>query len=318
MESIKDFFEENKKFVIIAACVVVALIVSSVIYNIFTSAPQTEEQKQTFIQGEFTLPKKDTVNKEESPLMYDFLAGTLGLNEDYVDMVGGWQFVFATKEGSSKIYFAYKQGNEGTDSIKLFLPRFSSEPLQYYLKSEEEMNNFFSQLDKNEGEAVEKVKEGEYTFYIIKKIEKLEGFNAVDIDWMKNNSVQGDESKAIDAGQGYPTNIIREKCDLEKIKEVSGVDFNDKFWDTVNYNAKIKCFNVQDRSKYIVLSPVRQSVVAGEDMVYSFSVNGTVLPMDKETLSDYLEKAGYESIDTALTNHSYANQTEISNATELK
>lgn len=316
----KELFEENKKFIVVSAIVLTVVAAVLIVFNVINKVPteNVDVNKPTFIEGEYSIPKKDSVNQADAPLTYDFVNGSLGLNEDYVNMIGEAQCVFMTKSGSSKIYFSFKQGSEGDEnSIKLYLPRFSKDPIQYYLKSEDEMSQFFNGL--NSDQNVKKITEGDYTFYVTKisNISSLNNYYGVDVSWLINNSLPGEQAKAIDAGQGIPVNIIREKCDLEKIKEVSGIDFNDSFWDNVNYGANIKCFNVSDKSKYVILSPTKQSVVAGEEMVYSFTVNGTTLPMSKDALSDYLSKAGYQTIDVALTNHSYANTTEISNATKL-
>lgn len=316
----QDLFEENKRFIVAAAIAIVVIAVVLTVFNVINKSTHknNEASKPAFLEEEYSLPKKDSINQANAPLTYDFINGSLGLSEDYATMIGEAQCVFMTKSGSSKVYFSFKQGNEGDErSIKFYMPRFSREPIQYYLKSEDEMSQFFSGLDSDQN--VEKVTEGDYTFYIVNlnNISSLNDYYGVDISWLINNSLPGEQAKAVEAGQGIPVNIIREKCDLEKIKEVSGIDFNDSFWDDVNYNAQIKCFNVSDKSKYVVLSPTRQSVVAGEEMVYSFTVNGTTLPMNKDGLNDYLSKAGYQTIDTALANHSYANQTEISNATKL-
>lgn len=314
---ISRFIKENKT--LLATLAVVAVVaVGVVIYNGMNKSSESVQEKPNFVQNDFNVPAVQDINQKDSPLLYDMKSGTLGLNEDYVKMIGSKTFVFATKKGSSKIYVSWKQGNEGNElSINLYLPRFSTEPLQYYFKSEEEMNKFISGVDSDKN--IDKITEGEYTFYVASSdkvnLEDMSSdFYGLSLNFFINNSNPGDLQKAVDNGKGIPTSILRAKCDLDSIKKVSGIDFNDPFWDNVNYNASYKSFN---GDKYVIISPVLQEVVAGTGHIYSFSINDNVYPMDREDLDALLKKNGFEDTETAVNNHVFANKGDMANASKL-
>lgn len=316
----EDFLSENKKAVIIVGSILAVVIVALIVHGAMSGGATTDSQQDStaYLENDFALPDTTSnISLADYPMLYDTVAGTLGLNEQNVSMVSNCgYYVFATKEDSSKIYFAYKVANEGDYGIDLYLPRFSTEPLEYNFKSESSRDQFFDGV--NSDSDIKRIDEGDYIFYIAtsSSIDDSGELYGLDITWLVNNSLPGTAQNAIEAGQGYPTSVIRKVCNLDDIKSSSNIDFNDKFWDTVNYGAQIKCY-YHDKSKYVIISPTIQKVASGMDDIYSFTVNGNTLPMDEESLNAYLTKNGYESIDTALTNHSYANQSEIANAASI-
>ena len=312
MVSLNNFFEMNKKLIIGVGATLAALLVVSVVASfVFSLGDSSDEAapSTSYVENDYNLPAVDEVTTD-TPMLYDYVRGCLGMNTDY-DMISTSYYVFCTKEGSSKFYLA-TQIAEGGASIEIYLPKFSTEPGAWYAANEEEKDALLEALES----VAEKTVEGDYIFYTINCSEVgYEDFNASDFGGLNlNNEFDLDkgytETEVEDGGQGYPTSLIREVCDLDAIYEYYNIDFNDSFWDTVNYGAKIKCYMRDDSTTYCVLQPIITKYVSDGDFVYSFSVNGEVFPGDVDSIDEYLTEEGYQTTSQALSNMIYCSQTE--------
>ena len=317
----QNFLKENKQRLITMVIAFLLLIGSATVYALFfnnESAKVNDVSKEIYVKDDFNPKPISQINSVQNPLTYDFFSGTLGINEKYVEINGDKQYVFMTKQGSSKMYFAYKQGNEGDDVIERYLPHFSSEPIYYYFKSEPERAKFISGVENDK--EIKKVEEGDYIFYVVREGKSMippqnrkEDFHGIDVAWLNSHSPVGKEDKLRFAGHGYPTNIIRKVSDLKTIKQEFKIDFNDSFWDRANYGARYKCWK-KDKSGFIVLSPAHISIVAGLEPTYTFEVDKNVLPLDETDLSNLLVKSGYQSIDEVLNSKDYADESDVKKA----
>lgn len=314
-----SFLQDNKKFLIIAASVVVAIVAACVIFNVVNGDKGNEsditDATDEAVVNPYTLPKADDVSVTDSPILYDFVSGCVGLNEDIVPMVTtDSYFIIVSKEDSSRLFVVMNYGNQSEDEINNLLPVFSSSPIRVNLNEEQikTFNNEVTELE-NSGD-INSYKEGDYTFYVIPYdvvILNSSSIEAIDFKQLMNDKKPGNLANKISDGMGIPTEIIRGKCDVRRIKEISGIDFNDSFWDDVNYNAHVKVHKHSD-SDYCIISPIYKRLVAGYgDPINMFTVNDNDKMMTVDNLSDYLEHEGYESIEQALETKDYATQDEV-------
>lgn len=314
-----SFLQDNKKFLIIAASVVVAIVAACVVFNVVNGGKGNEgditDATDEVVVNPYSLPKVSDVSVTDSPILYDFVNGCVGLNEDIVPMVTtDSYFIIVSKEDSSRLFVVMNYGNQSEDEINNLLPVFSSSPIRVNLNEEQikTFNNEVTELE-NSG-SIKSYKEGDYTFYVIPYdvvILNSSSIEVVDFKQLMNDKKPGDLATKISDGMGIPTEIIRGKCDVQRIKEISGIDFNDSFWDNVNYNAHIKVHKHSD-SDYCIISPIYKRLVAGYgDPINMFTVNGNDKMMTVDNLSDYLEHEGYESIEQALETKDYATQDEV-------
>lgn len=314
-----SFLQDNKKFLIIAASVIAVIVAACVIFNVVNGSKDNEsditDATDEVVVNPYSLPKVDDVSATGSPILYDFVNGCIGLNEDIVPMVTTDScFIIISKEDSSRLFAVMNYGNQSEDEINNLLPVFSSSPIRVNL-SEEQIKTFNNEVTELENSGdIKSYKEGDYTFYVIPyDIVFLDSsrIEVVDFKQLMNDKKPGDLANKISDGMGIPTEIIRSKCDVQRIKEISGIDFNDSFWDNVNYNAHVKVHKHSD-SDYCIISPIYKRLVAGYgDPINMFTVNGDDKMMTAENLSDYLEHEGYESIEQALKVKDYATQDEV-------
>lgn len=316
-----DFIEENKKFIIIISVIVGLFVIAGAgltIYNFVSSDTSDSAIEQPkFVKSDFTIPVSvKNLETTDTPILYDYVNGTFGLNEEGVSMTPSKDiYIFLTKKDSSKVYFSYIKAKEGDINVQYYLPSFSTSPLGFYLDSEEDMESFFKSLNKMDGEeGFLKLEEKEYTFYVVPSLE----VKSVDVSWLIQNSTPGSTfTQILDGGLGYPTNIIRQKCDLEAIKSNCNIDFSNSFWDNNNYESHIKCV-LKDSSlknktneKYVVLTPAYKKIVSDGDPVYTYDINGYSYNMSLESVEKYLKDNGYISIDEAKSQQSYASYSEF-------
>ncbi|MEC4175051.1 hypothetical protein VIN30_01120 [Adlercreutzia sp. R7] len=304
---------------VIAVSVTAAIVAACVIFNVVNGGKNNEsdttDATNEVVVNPYSLPDIDSVSMTDSPILYDFVSGCVGLNEDIVPMVGiDSYFIIISKEDSSRLFVVMNYGNQSEDEINNLLPVFSSSPIRVNLNEEQfkTFNNEVAELE-NDGD-IKSYKEGDYTFYVIPySIVLLDSSNieVIDFKQLMNDKKPGDLAIKISDGMGIPTEIIRSKCDVQRIKEISGIDFNDSFWDNVNYNAHVK-LHKRSGSEYCIISPIYKRLVAGYgDPINMFTVNGDDKMMTVENLSDYLGHEGYEPIDQALKAKDYATQDEV-------
>lgn len=324
MKSLRDisvkssFLKKNCKVFVAMASVLVLFVLGVTIYNVFNSTSNTENT--TNANADYLLPADATL---ETPIMYDFVNGTLGLNETYVDMVQGGKVFFATRDDSNTCYVSYIADSERPDSdINHYLPKFSSEPVAYTFESKAQKDSFFDWLKNGfwlYGELCESeiVKEGDYTFYIADYGDILNGCEKRDdfhFYYIQNNQQPGKMQKAIDGGMGIPTYIIREKCDLEGLKNFSKTtDYTLSFWDTVNPGEQLKCYKKGSTTDYVVISPtLTHETSSSEEWFPTFSINNTVLSPggSLEHVEKVLEYNGLESLSDTLTRCAYSPTTK--------
>lgn len=324
----KKLFEDNKKQFLGISIGVVAIIIIAFVLNVFILPNQgsgDQGSNPVWQQNPYNLPKLEEIDVATSPIMYDFVNGSLGINDDIVSVCGDIsKYIIAAKEGSSRIYVTRIQGmNNGSgfsESIKNYMPNFSGEPVRVNITSEEYLNNFMNGLESDsfkDGSGVKKYKEGDYTFYVVDYGNEDNEGRVYGVDFatpLKEISL-GNYEKTIENGRGISTDVIRKNCDLEQIKEMFNIDFNNEFWDTNNFMSNIKCFsNATDdngQRKYAVLSPIAVKMIAGSDeMIYTYSINGNELNMPIDSLDQFLSENGYETATEAVKNGVYATKIE--------
>lgn len=314
MYGFKDFVAANKKVIVSVGAALAAVVTASTAASIVLNGEDTTDEvtpPTSYVENDFSLPSADEVSVE-TPMLYDYVMGCLGANTDY-DMISSNYYVFATKEGSSKFYLSILLDGQGDETINTYLPKFSTEPAAWYASDGDEKDTLLEALES----VATKTTEGEYIFYTIDTSEVgYEDFDASNFGGLNLNtdfdtSTGYTETEVTDGGQGYPTSLIREKCDLDKIYELYNIDFNDSFWDSVNYGAKIKCYMRDDSSTYCVLQPTVIRYISDGDFVNTFLVNGDYPVLgDVDTLDAYLIEEGYQTTSQALSNMVYCTQTE--------
>lgn len=313
-----DFIKENKKVLTVLASSVVAILLVVIIFNIINNNDDNQDvttEVPSSVVNPYKLPELGSISLTQQPILYDFVNGSLGLHEDLISMTTATPyFTFVSKDGSSQLYVVMNYGHQSDNEMKNLLPIFSSAPVRIDL-NEIEFNSFVNNISAyTEAGGILSSEEDDYTFYAIPySVIMLDNnaFDMIDSDWLLAKYDLGNLNEEIYAGMGIPTEIIREKCDIQAIKEACGIDFNDSFWDNVNYNSRIKVFNRSDKNDYCILTPIYKDLVAGYgDPLYMFMINGVNLMMTPESLNDYLLENGYESIDDALNNKVYATEKE--------
>lgn len=312
-----NFIKENKRVLAIMGSIVVVAIVALVVFNIINNSDEQdfEEEVSNGVVNPYKLPELSSISLTQQPTLYDFVNGSLGLHEDLLSITTPTPyFTFIAKDGSSQLYVVMNYGHQSEQEMKNLLPILSSSPIRVDL-NEVEFNGFINDIDLyDELGNINSVNEGDYTFYAIPYSVMMldDSFNMIDYDWIISKYEPGILSEEINNGMGIPTEIIRDKCDLQAIKNASNIDFNDTFWDNVNYNTNIKVYNRSDRTDYCVISPIYKPLVAGYgEPLYMFTVNGNDLMMTVENLNNYLIENGYESIDEALETKDYATSHEV-------
>lgn len=262
------------------------------------------------------LPELSNISLAEQPILYDFVDGSLGLHENFISLMDSTAyFIILAKGDSSPLYAAIHYGHQSDKEIKNLLPIFSSAPIKIEL-NDEETTSFKTGIETlvSTGD-VTTLTEGDNTFYAIPyRVAFLKDSpltDAIDFTSLLGKYTPGEFSLRIHDGMGIPTEIIRRECDLQAIKEATGLDFNDPFWDNVNYESRIKVHKSNDQSEYCIIRPIFKKLVAGYgEPLNMFAVNGMDLMMTVDALDRYLIENGYESIEQALTAQDYASEEE--------
>lgn len=271
------------------------------------------DEQLYYEKNDFKLKHVSDISVTDTPNMYDFVNGSIGMNNPDIDMVTDNVYVFVTKDDSSRFYVAKKPKFEGSNSIKQLLPFFSSEPIGFFFETDEQIKDFVDTVSSEE--TTKKIEEDGFTFYVVDAglIDADTHYHGFNVTWFNDNAQQGNMDKFANVnGHGYPTNIIRENCDLNAIKEAYGVDFNDDFWNSVNYGAQIKCYNTKNKDVYCVLTPSTVNLVAGSDVkINTFLVNGFNFNTDKDGVSSILTEAGYQTVDEAINYGAYATYDQV-------
>lgn len=324
-----EFLEENKKVVIGVAVILAVVLVSLIGFNLLNRQSNGSDDKDSipsYLNNDFSIESSSDVSRSSSPMLYDFIIGGVGTYDNLVDLKNDKSpfIVVVTKTDSSKIYYSYNGGYGQGDSINIInlLPSFSSEPEHYYLKTEEDTKAFHDLLDSSESIIKNSATEGDYQFYVIDYYELINNYNgklgAVNFDDLLNDVQPGQLKRQLDNGYGYPTDIIRKCGDLDSIKEKTHYDFNDSFWDNVNYGEYIKSYKTDGSDDFVVITPMTVEVVAGTG-TYSntYAVNGNSTFYSTRDVDEYLTENGYQTVEEALKSADYANESEINSAFDL-
>lgn len=263
-----------------------------------------------------TLPELSDISLIEQPVLYDFVDGSLGLHESFISLMDSTAYVvILVKDDSSVLHVAMHYGHQSDNQLKNLLPIFSSAPMEVEL-NDEKMKSFKNGIEAlvDAGD-VASLTEGDNTFYAVPYAVAFLGDtpldDTIDLKSLIGRYTPGKLSSRIYDGMGIPTEIIRAECDLQAIEEVSGLDFNDPFWDNVNYESRVKVHKANDQSEYCIISPIFKKLVAGYgEPLNMFTVNGMDLMMAVGALDQYLIENGYESIEQALASQDYASKEE--------
>lgn len=321
------FIKANLKQIGIILGIAAVCISGAIGYNFFNASQRGAESS---VDGSsYGLPANVTLS---TPIMYDFVNGSLGLNEDYVDMVDGGKAFIAvndTRPDEASVFVAYLHQNPGDGAyrknIDRLLPMFSQAPYRYQFDNKEQKQQFLDYV-KNYREnyadnseiyemvpETQVVKEGDYTFYIA-DYGVVEGNNRDLFDDRKLSRNKGAMQTAIDNGMGIPTYIIREKCDLEVLKSCSTrTDFTHSFWDNNNYKERLKCYKKGSTTDYIVLSPdFTHETSSSKEWFPTYAMNGAVWSPggSLEQIDQMLADHGFESINETLSRGEYAKDTK--------
>ena len=309
---------ENKTQLAVVSAITALAAAASVLVGILgkPEPSSTDEARPSYISNDFVLENED-VNRATSPMLYDFMAGGVGTYDDLVSLRDGRPFVaIVTRDNSSKIYLSYNAGyGQGfSTNVLALLPSFCSEPRYHYLKSEDEMRGLHELLETSQVVSKRAV-EGENHFYII-DFPRLQQDSAgrlgtLDINDLISKTQPGRLQRELENGHGYPTDIIRRCADVDNIKRVTHYDFDDPFWDRVNYGSYLKSYEM-DGSGFVILTPIVKETVAGSGTyVNTFSVDGVAIWDTIESLDRHLADSRHQGVEDTISQKSYALDSEI-------
>lgn len=237
--------KKNKIIVLsIAICLAIITIIIT-IFSISSSKPQegdqqSEEDKVLTVlrDKELELPNIESVDRNNSPLLYDFLNSSLGYmyDKDRYNFTNYGQYyaVMFNKSNESKMFVEYYSYPE-----KVIYPILGNAPMQINLDATQTniMNDWRSKVSDNRT-----LIENDWTVYII-SANNFDNFNEFDccskgiwagIDLTKCNNSTGDNigkmQSIIDSGVGWPKEWIEREPFKTNILKEDGKDLSDPYW----------------------------------------------------------------------------------------
>lgn len=320
------FIKENKQLVITAG-IILFFIILIIIFNAINSATKeaADETKATNNkEAEYTLPELTRISAEKEPMLHDYVNGSDGYLTDITKLAENQdEFIFLLKNDSLTIYSVYHHGYQGAGNIIQYLPNFTSAPCATNFESAGQRDKFIDDMDKYlDSDRVtartKKAQEGVYTFYVVPSMHVLNkdanSFYSLDAQYIsdKGTSEHSIMQESLENGGGYPTEMIRKRCDLKKILDTYKVDFNDKFWDTANYKERLLCskvdksnnkgekdYNIKGDEIYIeaiIIYSYGNDKYSIVDADYFWGVNGH----GPDNLTYKLTDMGFQSLDDVL------------------
>lgn len=294
--------------------VIVALIIGIILFNhqmdVDEQQRQQEAEYQQRIQGAQATYEENVFNLEDAsqvdpavmPLLYDFTNGCIGYKYNKVDIVNTSVFVAATQKGSSRLYLSFKPSvrmTKAKDKLQKFMPVYSYEPMQFDFTNKDERDTFIREIEQKVTDGkVEKVEENNYIFYIANydSLDDKTNLCSLDLTYFKDKFCRGSYYKNYLSGKGIPIDLIRTRCDVPKIKNELGCDFNDHFWDTRNPFSSYVVYNQEGKPSGIYLIPAYFKATREDKFVYSYTLSSTPLLGTPEEVDKYLAEEKCENI----------------------
>lgn len=256
----------------------------------------------TYEENVFNLEDASQVDPAVMPLLYDFTNGCVGYKYNKVDIVNTAAFVVATQQDSSRLYLTFKPSarmSKAKDKLQKLMPVYSSEPMQFDFTNKDERDTFIREIEQKVSEGkVDKVEEANYIFYIANydTLEDKTNLCSLDLTYFKDKLRKGNYYKDCLVGKGIPIDVIRTRCDLKKIKDDTGCDFADPFWDTRNPFSSYVVYGQDGKPSGVYLTPAYFKATHADKFVYSYLVSSTPLLGTPEEVDKYLAEEKCESI----------------------
>lgn len=333
----KKNWKYNLKVCLIIGGAFLAVIIMVLIFTNATKddAKENNENNNTTEYKQTSLPAYHTIDIQKTPLMYDFIYGTLNWHSNNIvpSLSTNTVFMFCKDTKENRFYVSYNRVYDAeSDAWKP--PVFGNAPIELEGLAD---NN----AKKNEGMSKQlltdelkkygnTIKEGDFEFSWIwydrfigntinNGTECFQSYNTwdnIDLRPFINNTKQSEIQKAIESGQGIDTQYLRD-TETANIK-AKGWDINASFWDNVNYGSYIKSKKVKEPEKqpkngfnfkgdYVILTPEYKIMGQGKMVTYYFSVSGA---RGDVNAAEFLPDYGYQSVEEAINNPVYASANE--------
>lgn len=293
---------------------IVGFIVGLILFSNYTAIEEQRRQQEaeyqqriqgaqaTYEENVFNLEDASQVDPAVMPLLYDFTNGCVGYKYNKIDIVNTATFVVATQKDSSRLYVTFKPSSRMSktkDKLLKYMPVYSCEPVQFDFTNKDERDTFIREIEQKVSEdKISKVEENNYVFYIANydSLEDKTNLCSLDLTFFKGKFHKGNYYKDYLAGKGISIDLIRTRCDLQKIKNETGWDFSNVFWDTRNPFSSYVVYLQSGKPSGIYLTPAYFKATQGDTWVYSYTLSSSPLLGSPEEVDKYLAKEKCETI----------------------
>ena len=313
----KEFFEENKKIVIIFGCVIVGIILFLTINSIFFKNDVEQNTEQTIQTNNITAIKK---YEEDNIYLKDFFNGTNGWHTDIINKYNDSYTIIYENNASISYTSSLTLGQ--TREYKTF-PTYSEYIVLLKRKSGDAFlpNNADREINIDDNSRI-----------LIFKTPELGG-KYIDENYEIYSDGSSDTYKTqikedLDSGYGIETTTLKECIDVEAFKEESHIDLNEDIWKNINYNARYKSLkqnNVDLGDDNNNIKTVYNKVFKGKDFCYLTYVTEKYEKSETGYVSYWkvndctqdptlylgLEGYGYQSVEQALEQKYYVSDQDI-------
>jgi hypothetical protein len=246
---------------------------------------------------DFLLPDISLVSAEDTPMLYDFVNGSIGWKWDYNILPLDMFFALVWKpDEPTDVFVSYYSIAE----IAKY-PPLGSTPIQYRL-TEQEAKVIKSSIDNMSSDLVHE--EGEYQIALIKEYlmpDEANIYDGLDEDykWGGMNFLRftdptvikaGPMEVRVDSGEGYPTDWLRKPEWAAQLLEVTHIDISWDFWDRYRVKEKREYYGKDQTGG----PPMVTIYVENTDSFLLVDQNGEEVHINEEQLGILLEIEEYE------------------------
>lgn len=293
------------KRIIIPACILIAGVAAGIGYYIVTSHQADNTPNYTTIttnnvQGEETkksdvgLPDPTVIDEKKTPVMWDFVNGTLGYKSDFTSNGGyNWAIAIPNTVLSGSTYDIFVSPYFSQDTPE---PSLGGKPELVTLTPDEA--SVFKKYVENISPS-NKTEEGDYTFIRFNEISENNNeydkailqpdatYTYANIKLpMRDTSKLGILAQKIYDGYGYPQDYLMKEPYEQRILTMKYVDITTDFFEANNY-LSYKTYTAKDKS-------VIKVKVTGNDQYTAYENNSKLFEMNGEQLKQFLESRGVE------------------------
>jgi hypothetical protein len=279
---------KRRTLVVVAVVFILALVVALVMSQ--RNKPEVDVNNGVD-NGFISLPSLTLVSRTDSPMLYDFINGSIGWNWSYkvTELEGPFFAVLWQPNKPSTIFVSYYPSAEVMN-----VPPLGTLPKPYNI-NEQERVVILDTISKMEKRRVNDENEWQMllvnewlidsNFYdYLDPNYKWAGINFVAFNDMSNNGIMFDVVQT--EGNGYPTDWLR-KQEWKEILESNGINIMDEFWDRWNYLQRKTYESLDGKQPEIV-------VVADEIGMFSIKDGAHSSHIKEEDLEMLLEFRGYQ------------------------